>query len=143
MTKKLLTAHCLMILMVCLTMVLPACSARAAVGGESGGSESLSDIFATQPAQEVQEDQTQRFQNVGPALLLVGIVLLAASGRQYANQHTYINQDRQMVQDNLEALIDDSVTIDSTEAAGADAKLEALRDREKQLIATIQKYTGR
>jgi hypothetical protein len=79
---------------------------------------------------------------LGSALLLLGVVLLAASGRQYAGQFAMANAELQNLREGLEALVDDSVRVDGGQHEQYYSRLESLRGSHRQLTAELQNLRG-
>lgn len=109
------------------------------------GSETsfAADVFSggvEQITNEPKQEQSTSF--LGPGLLLIGIILLAASGRQYAGQFTMANAELQNLREGLDTLVDDSVRVDGGQHEGEHARMESLKATRDQLKTEHQVIRG-
>ncbi len=102
----------------------------------------LPDIFTGEklPA-EVNQD-VQKMAPVGPGLLLFGIILLAASGQQYAKQLSFTRLEMTQIQNDLEALVDGSIYIDAAQHESLHTQLEAVVQKKEAVAAELLRLIG-
>lgn len=98
------------------------------------GNDNQADFFTPEASEETPFP-------VGPAMLFAGIILLAAAGRQYAGQYHSSQTELLMVQSRLEALIDDSVTIErGQQYEDILSKVEQLNHRKAEIERELLKF---
>ena len=100
------------------------------------------DIFAGEMLQIEEIQAEQRNVPVGPAMLVLGIILLAAAGRQYSKQYGYANSQLHEISAGLESLVDESVRIESGQYEVLHEKLESLQESQRQLVKELQQIEG-
>jgi len=102
------------------------------------------DIFSSvAPTETMHSSETDAAPvSLAPALLFIGIVLLTAAGRQYAGQYRQAHALLRDIQQGMEGLIDESVTIEGGQYDELHRQLDGLRQRKAAIAKELQSIQG-